>query len=60
MLTKSILDHYKKKGITDKGLILRLETQKSLGEDHYLLGALFLLLISSPFLMVGILFLRSL
>ena len=59
MLTEEILDHYKKKGITDKGLILRLETQKSLGEDHYLLGILFFLVIGSPFIAVAILFLRS-
>lgn len=59
MLTEEILDHYKKKGITDKGLILRLETQRSLGEDHYLLGILFFLVIGSPFIAVAILFLRS-
>ena len=58
MLTEEVLDYYKKKGITDKGLILRLETQRSMGEDHVFIGILFFLLISSPFLMVGILFLR--
>ena len=60
MLTEEILDHYKKKGITDKGLVLRLETQRRLGEDHYLLGILFFLVIGSPFIAVAILFLRSL
>ena len=59
MLTEEIIEYYKKKGIIDKGLILRLETQKSLGEDHYLLALLFLLVIGSPFIAVAILFLRS-
>lgn len=59
ILTDEVIEYYKNKGITDKGLILRLETQESLGEDHYLLGILFLLVISSPFIAVFILFLRS-
>lgn len=59
ILTDEVIEYYKNKGITDKGLILRLETQESLGEDHYLLGILFLLVIGSPFIAVFILFLRS-
>ena len=59
ILTDEVIEYYKNKGITDKGLILRLETQESMGEDHYLLGILFLLVIGSPFIAVFILFLRS-